>query len=185
MPPVFRDRLLAARNLTALPVEWEHPNALRKVNLRANLNANLGSKADVAVSSGFVTSTLRRPQTENNALGIGSNGYGGPGFRDYLVTHPTTIPVTVNNYGFRQSTPDEMFSATDNQDINRTINSITAHYRPFSWLQTRAVAGLDFISRQDTELCRKDECTPFFPTVYYGYKQHNRTNFFDYTGDWN
>ncbi len=182
MPPAFRDRLLAARSLTELPTEWDRPNALHKASFRSNISTNLGDKADVAVQSGFVTSTLRRPQTDNNALGVGSNAYGGPGFRDFMVTHGSTV---VNNYGWRQSTPDEIFSMTNDQDINRTINSATAHYRPTTWLATRAVVGLDFISRQDTELCRRDECSPFFPTVFYGYKRHNRTTFFDYTGDAN
>ncbi|MBI4421075.1 MAG: TonB-dependent receptor plug domain-containing protein, partial [Gemmatimonadetes bacterium] len=32
MPSAFRDRVLAARGLTQLPVEWDRPNALRKVS---------------------------------------------------------------------------------------------------------------------------------------------------------
>ena len=182
MPEVFRNRLLASRALTELPSEWDRPNALRKVSLRGNISANLGEKADVQVSSGFVTSRLRRPQTDNNAFGVGSNAFGGPGYGVNMINHGAG---PVNNFGYRQSTPDEIFSFTNYQDINRAISSLTANYRPTSWLAARAVVGLDFIAREDTELCRKDECNPFFSTVIYGYKVHNRTNFFNYTGAFN
>jgi TonB-linked SusC/RagA family outer membrane protein len=182
LPPVFRSRLLEARNLEEPRSEWERPNALRKVSVRGNISANLGAKADVHVSSGFVSSRLRRPQTDNNALGVGSNAFGGVGYHTNMISHGG---VVMNNFGYRQSTPDEIFSFTNLQDINRATSSVTANYRPTSWLAARAVVGLDFISREDTELCRKDECSPFFSTIIYGYKVHNRTNFFDYTGDLN
>ena len=179
LPNAFAAKAYAQRNVTTLPDEMTRPNALRKVSLRANVNATLNDKMDLQVSSGFVTSSLRLPQTDNNANGIGSNGFGGPGFRNYTLT---IGGQTRNNLGWRQSTPDEIFGFTNKQDINRTITSGTFNYRPTSWLSARAVAGIDFISRQDTELCRRDECT-FVGTNRLGFKDHNRTTFFNYTGD--
>jgi TonB-linked SusC/RagA family outer membrane protein len=184
MPAIFEQRILATRGVSEVSGEMMQPNHLRRVNLRANLSANMSDKLDVQVSSGFVTSSLRLPQIDNNAFGIGSNGFGGPGFKNFLVDPDGTAgPVPErNNLGWRASTPDEIFSVIHYQDVNRAISSGTLNYRPTSWLSARATAGLDFISRVDTELCRRDEC-PFIGTARTGFKQHNRTTFFVYTGD--
>ena len=181
MPAFFGERILATRGVTSVPEEQQNPNRLRRVNLRANVDVNLNEKMDVHVNTGFVTSTLRLPQIDNNAFGIGSNGFGGPGFKNFMVTH-VTGQTARNNMGWRSATPDEIFSVVHYQDINRAMPSGTFNYRPTSWLSTRVTAGLDFISRQDTELCRRDEC-PNLGTALTGFKQHNRTTFFNYTGD--
>ena len=184
MPAIFEQRILATRGIGEVPGEMLEPNHLRRVSLRANVSANMSDKLDVQVSSGFVTSSLRLPQIDNNAFGIGSNGFGGPGFKNFLVDPDGTAgPVPErNNLGWRASTPDEIFSVIHYQDVNRAISSGTLNYRPTSWLSARATAGLDFISRVDTELCRREEC-PFIGTARTGFKQHNRTTFFVYTGD--
>jgi TonB-linked SusC/RagA family outer membrane protein len=191
MPNAFEQRLLASRNLAKVPYEQLHPNGLRKTNVRANLSVNLGEKADVQVNNGFVTSTQRLPQTDNNTTGLGSNLYGGPGFKHNIIT-PATGVASRDNLGYRLYTPDDFFSETVKQDINRTINSGTFNYRPTSWLAMRVVGGLDFISREDSDLCRRDECTYFGfnindPSVggKAGYKANNRSTFFNYTGDVN
>lgn len=184
MPAIFEQRILATRGISEVSGEMMEPNHLRRVNLRANLSANMSDKLDVQVSSGFVTSSLRLPQIDNNAFGVGSNGFGGPGFRNFLVDPDGTAGPAPerNNFGFRAATPDEIFSVIHYQDVNRALSSGTLNYRPTSWLSARATAGLDFISRVDTELCRRDEC-PFIGTSRTGFKQHNRTTFFVYTGD--
>jgi TonB-linked SusC/RagA family outer membrane protein len=181
MPRAFEQRLLASRALDAITQEQAHPNRLRRVNVRANLSANLNDKMDVQVSSGFVTSSLRLPQIDNNAFGIGSNGFGGPGFKNFMVVH-VTGQTARNNLGWRSATPDETFSMVHYQDVNRAIPTGTFNYRPTSWLAMRATAGLDFTSRKDTELCRRDEC-PNIGTALTGFKQNNHTTLFAYTGD--
>ncbi len=184
MPAAFRERLLASRNIGKVPYEQWHPNALRKVNARANLSANVSEQADVQVNIGFVTSSQRLPQVDNNTTGLGSNLYGGPGFKNNIITPGNGVGVR-NNLGYRLFTPDEFFSETVNQDINRTITSGTFNYRPTSWLAARVVGGLDFISRQDGDLCRRDECTPFTAIYRTGFRQDNRSTFFNYTLDAN
>jgi TonB-linked SusC/RagA family outer membrane protein len=183
MPKVFAERLLANRSLTELPSEVNRPNALRKTNLRANVTAQLSQKFDVQVSTGYVSSTQRLPQTDNNTTGLLSNGLGGPGFKNNLVT--TGGQPQRNNYGFRLYTPDEFFSETVTQDINRTLASTTANFRPTSWLSFRAVAGVDFTSREDSDICRRDECVPFTGNFPYkvGFKENNRTTNWVYSGD--
>ncbi len=177
MPEVFQQRILATRNIGSVPYTQLRPNALRKTNIRANLSVNLGEKADVQVNSGFVTSTQRLPQTDNNITGLLGNALGGPGFKGNIVGG-------VANLGYRQFTPNETFANLTTQDINRTISSGTFNYRPTHWLAVRAVGGLDFVSREDSELCRRDECVNF-STIKLGFRGNNRTTFFNYTGDLN
>jgi outer membrane receptor protein involved in Fe transport len=51
-------------------------------------------------------------------------------------------------------------------------------------LTGRVIAGIDFTSRVDADLCRQYECTPFGQDSL-GYKEDNRTGFHDYTLDAN
>jgi TonB-linked SusC/RagA family outer membrane protein len=185
MPTAFERRLIATRNIAKVPYEQLHPNGLRKTNVRANLSMNVGENADVQVNTGFVSSTQRLPQTDNNTTGLGSNLYGGPGFKNNLVIPGNGVTVARNNLGYRLFTPDEFFSETVNQDINRTITSGTFNYRPTHWLATRVVGGLDYISREDGDLCRRDECAPFSVVNRSGFRSDNRSNFFAYTLDAN
>jgi len=194
MPDVFQQRIMAVRNLQEVPDYQVNPNALRKLNLRANLNVNLGERMDLVIGSGFVTSTQRLPQTDNNTTGLGSNLYGGFGFKHVIVNPPgaPSTSITRDNYGYQRYTPDEFFSDNVNQGINRTTTSATYTYRPTTWLSTRAILGADFTSREDDELCIRDQCTYFGgvatdPSVgsKAGFRTDARTTFFDYTGDVN
>src|SRR5438046_5616166 len=170
MLPFAVDSLLSIRPIAEVPFEQLRPNARRRVSLRANADARLNPRVDLSVSSGFVSSTQRLPQTDNNTTGLLSNGLGGPGNKDN------------GRYGYRSFTPNEFSSETVNQNINRFIGSGTANWRPANWLAFRATSGIDFTQRLDTDLCRREECVDF-GTIKTGFKTDNRTNFFSYTGD--
>lgn len=169
MPLFAVDSIRRRRGEDPLP-EQLRPNALKKTSLRANVNANPTPKLDIAVSTGFITSIQRLPQTDNNTTGLLSNAFGGPGNK------------TNGLFGYRAFTPDGFFSETVNQGINRFIGSGNANYRPRTWLNLRGTAGMDFTSRVDTDLCRRDQCTAF-GTSLLGFKDDNRTEFFRYTAD--
>jgi TonB-dependent SusC/RagA subfamily outer membrane receptor len=172
MPPFAVDSLLKLRPIAEVPFEQLRPNARRRVSLRANADARLNPQMDLSLSSGFVSSTQRLPQTDNNTTGLLSNALGGLGNR------------AGGRYGYRAFTPDEMFSETVTQDINRFIGSGTLTWRPTSWMAVRATGGIDYAHRLDTDLCRRNECVNF-GTTKRGFKTDNRTNFFSYTGDAN
>jgi TonB-linked SusC/RagA family outer membrane protein len=182
MPQVFRERLMTQRNISELPEKQEYPNALTRTNLRGNLNAQLTDRLDVQLNGGFVSSSQRLPQTDNNTTGLLSNALGGPGHRNNVV-NPGDGPQ--ENFGWRRFTPDEFMSETVQQDINRTIMSGTTNYRPASWLSFRGVLGLDFASREDSDICRRDECVPFVGDfeLKSGFKENDRTTNWVYTGD--
>lgn len=169
MPQFAIDSTRARRGVDPLR-EQLRPNALRKTSVRANLNTDLRPNLDVAVSTAFITSKSRLPQTDNNVTGLIGNTSGGPGNK------------TNGLMGYRSYTPDRIFAEITNQGINRFIGSGTTNYRPTNWLSGRATAGIDFTSRVDTDLCIRDQCVAFstYPT---GFKADNRTEFFRYTAD--
>ncbi len=171
LPPFAWNNIVTTRQIASVPYAQYRPNARKESSVRANVEANLNPRLDVSVSTGFISSTQRLPQTDNNTVGLLSNGFGGPGNMDN------------GHFGYRLYTPDQFYSETVTQDINRFIGSGTMHWRPTTWLSGRAVAGVDYTSRLDTDLCRKDQCAPFNATYISGFKQDNRTNFFDYTAN--
>jgi TonB-linked SusC/RagA family outer membrane protein len=171
MPRFAASRVRTVRAESPLTEQFR-PNGLRKTSLRANLQTDLSSKADISVSTGFITSNQRLPQTDNNTTGLLSNGFGGPGNKDN------------GRFGYRAFTPDEFFSETVSQAINRFIGGSTANYRPFEWLAITGTAGVDFTSRNESDICRRDQCVDF-STYKTGFKTNNRTEYFNYTGNLN
>src|SRR5436309_3941165 len=171
--PLFADSILRAlRQISELPGDQAHPNALRRTSVRANLSTNPNARMDLQASTVFISSKLRVLPTDNNTTGLLSNALGGPGNE------------TNGRFGYRLFTPNEMFSEAIGQDINRFIGSTTGRWRPTSWLSFRAIGGIDYASRLDTDLCKRDDCVNF-ATIKTGFKQDDRTAFFQYTGDFN
>ena len=172
MPSFAYGRIVTARQISEVPYEQYRPNALQRASVRANIQATLNQNMDVTVSTGFISSSQRLPQTDNNTTGLLSNAFGGPGNKDN------------GRFGYRLYTPDQFFSETVRQDISRFIGSITSNWRPRSWLSSRVTGGVDYTGREDSDLCRRDQCTTFAGSLgpsTLGYKQDNRTSFFSYT----
>jgi outer membrane receptor protein involved in Fe transport len=44
------------------------------------------------------------------------------------------------------------------EDIQRTLGSIDANWRPFAWMQNEGTVGIDLANRQDPSICRFNEC---------------------------
>jgi TonB-linked SusC/RagA family outer membrane protein len=170
MPAFAADSIILLRQISEVPSEALRPNGLRRTSLRVNVAANLNPQVDFEGSTAFISSRLRVLPTDNNTIGLLSNALGGPGNK------------TNGRNGYRLFTPTEMFSEAIGQDINRFLGSGTANWRPTSWLAFRAIGGLDYASRFDTDLCRRDECVNF-ATIKTGFKQDDRTTFLQYTGD--
>jgi TonB-linked SusC/RagA family outer membrane protein len=180
MPDFAYGRFTTKWAAPEVPYEYYRPNARERVSLRANVHSTFSPKFDAQISTAFVTSDQRLPQTDNNTTGLLSNAFGGPGHRDNRRTSPDTVQL----YGYRAFTPDEMFAEVVAQSVNRFIGSGTVNWRPNAWLAGRLIAGVDFTSRVDTDLCKQFECTPFGLDSL-GYKEDNRTGFHDYTVDGN
>jgi TonB-linked SusC/RagA family outer membrane protein len=166
--PNFDIQRLDTMHVTVRP-EWRRPNELTRGTFRANVDASPSPKLDASFSSGFITSRSRLPQSDNNALGLLSNGFGGPGFE-----HGRTSTLGFDLHGYRQSTPAESFQDVATQYINRFIGSTNLNYRPTSWLAARMDAGVDYTARWDQQLCRRGNCADV-GTTRLGFVQDDRT----------
>ena len=174
--PEFEKRFMAARS-RFLTDRQESPNHLTRMTGRANMNISLTQQADMSVSTGYITSDLRLPQSDDSGVsGIAANVYGGPGFKYNRTAAGDTL------YGWRAFTPRDIYQGETNQAIERFIGSSSANYRPQDWLTLRANVGLDLINRGDTQLCRFENC-PNVGTDRQGFKIDNRTTFYIYTVD--
>src|SRR5688572_17806571 len=172
--PDFEKRYLAARNIRLLPTQ-ESPNRLTRMTGRGNFNISLTQQADVSVSTGYITSDLRLPRSDDSGVsGIAANTYGGPGFKYNRTPAGDTL------YGWRSFTPRDIYQGETNQAIDRFIGSVSTNYRPQDWLTIRVNAGLDLVNRGDTQLCRFENC-PNVGIDRQGFKIDNRTTFYSYT----
>jgi len=136
--------------------EWAKPSELARGTLRANIDANLSPKLDASFSTGFITSRNRLPTIDNNAYGIGSNGFGGPG---YELGHGRALSsLGFELHGYRATTPGESFQDIISQYINRFIGSSSLNYRPTTWLAARLESGVDYTGRADQQLCARGTC---------------------------
>jgi outer membrane receptor protein involved in Fe transport len=139
-----------------IKTEWKDPNELMRGTFRANIDANLSPKFDASFSSGFITSRNRLPQSDNNALGLLSNAFGGPGYELGHGRAPSTLGFQL--HGYRSTTPAESFQDVYSQFINRFIGSSNLNYRPTSWLAARLETGVDYTDRADQQLCIRGTC---------------------------
>jgi len=89
--PEFEKRTMAAKNMVLSP-EQQSPNHLTRMTGRANINISLTQQADVSVSTGYITSDLRLPRSDDSGVsGIAANTYGGPGFKYNRTTAGDTL----------------------------------------------------------------------------------------------
>jgi hypothetical protein len=91
------------------------------------------------------------PTIDNNAYGIGSNGFGGPG---YELGHGRALEQSgFELHGYRATRRASRFKDVISQYINRFIGSSSLSYRPTSWLVARLEPGVDYTARADQQLC--------------------------------
>ncbi|HYW33421.1 MAG TPA: SusC/RagA family TonB-linked outer membrane protein, partial [Gemmatimonas sp.] len=151
MPQREIDRLTLERGVGSLPSFQVRPNALARNSIRANLSSQLADNLFVQVSSAFVTSNLRLPQNNDNSTGLMVNALGS--VWDQSLKDVDGVPLA----GYRSYGMGDVFSRTNNQGINRFINSVQSQWTPLSWLATRATVGIDYTARVDREFNRVGE----------------------------
>lgn len=157
MPAGEIARLKAERGASSLPDDQVRPQGLDRNNLRLNLNAQIAPKATLALSSGYVNSSIRRVQNNDNANGLMVQAMGGawnPSNRD-----ARGVPLP----GMFSFPFGDVFGRTTDQQLNRFINSATARWDPTEWLNMRATVGYDYSMREDIQLNRFDQGIFQFP----------------------
>lgn len=156
-------------NKVAVREEWQNPESLKRTSIRVNLSATLSPKLDLTVSSAFIKSDQRLPQVDNNVNSFYYNAYTNPGFTQaYSCRSPCTglgysgignLGQPLN--GWAQFTPGDIFQSTTLEGVQRTLGSITANWRPFSWMSNAATTGVDLATTDNFRLCRLNECPNF------------------------
>ena len=172
--PQFERRRYAAQNIPIRDYN-SRPNSFYKYSTRANLNASPTPQLDLSISSGLVTSNTRFVTESNATVGLGSQIFGGKGYKDNgnisFSDGTPTSPLT----GYRAWTPGYTFQELNQQRVNRVITSGSADWRPLSWMQNRATLGVDYTSRMDINLDRRGEGPPINSTYRLGFMDDNRT----------
>jgi TonB-linked SusC/RagA family outer membrane protein len=151
MPDSEVVRLKEQRGVSQLPGDIMRPNALGRNSFRANVNAELAPNLFVQASSGFVNSSTRLPQNEDNANGLMVAALGGPWRGDLRDAQGNNLR------GYRAFMMGDVLSQTTTMGINRFINSLSAQWNPTSWLNTRAALGSDITNRDELFLSKVGE----------------------------
>jgi len=168
----------------AVPYNQIYPNADARTNLRANLSTQLGSKADINISGGYLSRADRQPQNEDNSVGLMVDAVAGKARTDLFqirsIVGTDTVKVPLN--GYRSYPMGDIFAQERNENTNRFTQSLNARYYPFSWLTTRANLGFDYSLIELKNLIRFDQ-GPFGETTRTGDITDTRTENSQYTAD--
>jgi TonB-linked SusC/RagA family outer membrane protein len=185
--PAFERRRFAAAGLP-IAEYTDRPNALYKYSFRANVNTAVSPTLDLGITSNFVHVNQRFSPESNATVGIGSQAFGGKGYKDNgVVGGGLGTPLN----GYRAWTPGYSWEELLQQRINRVVGSLNANWRPTSWLQNRANVGIDHASRMDDNYLPRDQGAPIGYPYRSGFKEAGRgsiRNFtadFGSTGSWN
>jgi TonB-linked SusC/RagA family outer membrane protein len=147
--------------------EWFHPEAQQRASFRGNLSASVTPKFDLNLSSGFTKLDNRIPPESDLIIalyyvGMQNYGYKGcpggvaPCGLDKSPTQSDGTPL----HDALQWAPGDIMQVTQNSDVQRFTGSASATWRPYSWMQNDATAGLDLAATDYFQLCRLNECPP-------------------------
>lgn len=163
----------------------ERPNFLAKNSFRANVNAAVTPKLDVAVSTGFINSDARFSLESNATAGLGSHLFGGPGYKDNGTVSPSgTVPAPTSPLnGYRAWTPGYTWQEKTGQAVNRFILALNTQYRPTSWLQVRGSFGNDYTNFVDEDKLLRGEGPPISSRYREGFKDSRRTEIRNLSAD--
>lgn len=148
----YVDSLELKRGVTSLPFTLRRPNAIRRVNFRSTVHANVSSNADVTATFGYVNSDGRLPQNDNNFFGIISGGLLG-GFS----RNNAWVGSQRGGWG-----PEEVFAIQTRQFVQRATGSVSTNWHPVQWLTGRATVGVDQTQFQNISFSPTNEAPPFF-----------------------
>lgn len=175
MPQAEITRLEKERG-APVPYTQIYPNADARTNLRTNLSTQLGSKADFNISMGYLARANRQPRNEDNSVGLMVDALGGLARTDLKDGRG----IVLN--GYRSYPMGDIFAQESASNVNRFTNAFNARYYPFSWLNTRANLGFDYVLNNAKSLIRFDQ-GPFGETSRQGSISDTRTENSQYTVD--
>ncbi|MEO8451785.1 MAG: TonB-dependent receptor, partial [Gemmatimonadota bacterium] len=150
LPDAELDYLRQERGTNDIPNSQIRPNHFNKYNFRANLNASPRGNLDLALSSGFVVNNLRLPQQGDNDISLLQSAITG--------SADPTVFATTGGYGFGR--PADAVGIQTFKKSDHFINSVSANWRPLSWLTSRGTFGIDYLTYADEQnVLRGQGCT--------------------------
>jgi TonB-linked SusC/RagA family outer membrane protein len=138
--------------------EWLYPEALQRQSIRGNVSMSLSPKFDLTVNSAFTKTNQRLPEVDNNFFSIYYQSMMSPGFQGAGLGVTGVGSRGENLYGNNGYTYGDIFQVYTEEDIQRTLGSVNANWRPFAWMQNEGTVGVDLAARQDPFICRFNEC---------------------------
>jgi TonB-linked SusC/RagA family outer membrane protein len=147
-------------NSQSIPVrdEWIHPEQLQRQSLRGNMSMTVNPKLDISLNTGFVKTNQRLPEVDNNFFSIYYQSMMSPGFQGAGLGVTGLGSRGENLYGNNGYNYGDIMQVYTEEDVQRTLGSLTANWRPLSWMQNDATVGMDLADRQDPFICRFNEC---------------------------
>lgn len=174
----YEEHRFDSLNVTIHP--WQRRPNTRLLNaFRGNISAQVNPQFDAALNFGYSTVDALTSNESNNTVGIGSQAFGGPGYRNNGLVSGLTDSLV----GYRAGTPGLIWAEKLQQNVNRMIVSSNLNWRPTSWLQTRANVGTDLADRVDTRLHMNGEGWPLTSTYRDGEARNGRTNITNLSAD--
>ncbi len=146
------------------------PNKFKRVGLRANLNAQVGSDLGIQVATNYVSSRLEFPQNDNNVLGVLGGALLGSAF-----DNPTSRGWLVGQ------TPQEIYALDVREDVERFLGSLGANWQPISWLTIVGTTGVDYFNRRNKSTVPPNRV--FFGSLPEGQRTANITDVWNYTAN--
>ncbi len=141
MPDREVEYLKTERGADQIPFEQRRPNELRKFSGRINLSSTPTPQLNLNLSSGYIDSDIRLPQTGDNFQSIINAALTGS-------ANPTVFPAT-GGYGFSRPA-DALGEVTWRRNTHYTTSG-TASWQPRSWLTARSTVGLDYLAYTDEQ----------------------------------
>ena len=167
----------------------EKNNWKDQISTRANLQILPNENLDISVSTGYVKS---RTQLSCEA-GCGGTMWGTVFSNPALLGENCAVGAAYGcgfTRGFQSSPPEVDYAWDVFQDIDRFTGSVTANWRPFSWLTHRLTIGTDLTAEQNEEYMprmdpARDSLIYFLgPTTSLGYKYQTRRTHYNNTFDY-
>lgn len=145
-------------------------NEADKYSMRANLRALLNDKVELTAATGYLSSTARLPENDNNSFGILPSG---------LLGRTDTI-----NGGYGFLTPAQSMSLETRQNVDRFDARVNLNYKPMTWLDLTTTVGTDVTARLDERTTFPGLIPAAFSiTAFEGSRIANRINNYNITAN--
>jgi TonB-linked SusC/RagA family outer membrane protein len=156
--------------------DWFHPLAQQQASTRMNLSASVSPTFDLNANAGF-TKMDNRIEPESDLIiallytGMQNYGFKGPGLGKAVNQVDGTF---LNDY--LQWSPGDIMQAGSQNDVQRTIGSFDANWRPLSWMSNTGTLGIDLANIDFFHLCALNQCPPQSATARVGNVTDNRSD---------